>query len=591
MQSRSIYSISFFLAIIIQPLAQSLAQDSLKRELIVLQKKTNLSEDSLQEKINKLQIKFGFTTDSIHLLKQTDSQENKFKSIQSKINTSANGIQSKINTPLDSVNMKLESAKRKWQSKLDSLKQGGAVTEVKKYQQKLDSLEKLPEQQYAKLLAVQVKLKNGLANSTDKLLDSLQVIKGKANSKLAEVNNATSSVGIGSLSKDIKTELPTTLGNSQLPGNLGLKSVLPQMPGVNNPISGSTNIPNPRSGNPINTNAKLPGIQNLNSSLPTMPKEVKEITNGINEATIATKEIRGASKQANQYTKEAKAIKEEGLDNTKKIPELIEKQASNIKEVNAFEGQKAAVEKEMKLQKELIEKYKNEKAIKEEMDKKVKEMANDKITQFQIKVDASMKDLKKYKKKFSDVQDMRNLPKWTPNPMKGLSWRERVVPGLTLETISKNKTWIELAPQFYFKLNGSWSAGVGWVYRFSMDADKFTFDDFGNLNGQKIFAQYHAFKGFFLRTEIEHTRWKNWATGLDKDYRVDLYIMTIGLGKSFSFTEKIKGNIQTLYHYSWQSLDPYPSVIEIRFGFDFSLKPKKREPWKTKLKELEKLAN
>jgi hypothetical protein len=52
-----------------------------------------------------------------------------------------------------------------------------------------------------------------------------------------------------------------------------------------------------------------------------------------------------------------------------------------------------------------------------------------------------MRDLNKYKRKFSDVQDLRDLPKRAPNPMKGLGWRERLVPGLTLQTIVKTKTW------------------------------------------------------------------------------------------------------------------------------------------------------
>jgi uncharacterized coiled-coil DUF342 family protein len=595
--------IFFFLLMVglSQAWAQSPVTDSSKKKLTPPQERAKLSADSLrlmqkadslQKRFDRLQSKLGFSTDSIRLLKEADSLGNKFNSFQNKINTSASSSNGKINSPMDSVNQKLESTKKKWQSKLDSLKQGGAATEVKKYEQKLDSLEKFPQQQYDKLMAAQEKLKSKAFKNPQKLQDSLQSIKGEANEKLAEINKVADKVGIGALGKDIKTGIPDGINTNQLTENLGLKNGLPQLPGANNPLGGSTAMPNVSGiGNPVGTSQKIPSLpagQTGLGGLPSLPNEAKDITNGINEATKVTKEIGEVSKQANQYTKEAKAVKEEGLENAKKIPELIEKQADNITEIKSLEREKAAMEKEMKMQKELIEKYKNEQAIKEDMEKKVKEMANDKITEFQAKVDAPMKDLKKYQRKFSDVQDMRNLPKRASNPMKGLSWRERVVPGFSLQTILKTKTWLEINPQVYYKLNGSWSAGAGWVYRFSMDAGKLAFDDFGNLNGQIIFLQYHSFKGFFLRAEAEHVRWKPWAPQPDKDFKMDLYAAAIGIGKSFSFSEKLKGNVQTLYHYTWQSPDPYQSAIEIRFGLDFSLKPKKREAWKTKLRELER---
>ncbi len=603
MAKRDIHTFFFLLLLSqSQAWAQSPVTDSSKKKSTPLQERAKLSADSLrlmqkadslQERFDRLQSKLNFSTDSISLLKRADSLDNKFNSLQNKINASASGINNKINLPTDSISKKLESTKKKWQSKLDSLKQGGAATEEKKYQQKLDSLEKFPQQQYDKLIAAQEKLKSKVLKKTDKLQDSLQSIKGKANEKLAEINKVADKVGIGSLGKDVKTGIPGGINTNQLTGNLGLKNGLPSLPNATNPLGGAATLPNiPRASNPIGTSQKIPSLPTGQAGLgglPSMPNEVKDIAKGINEATKVTKEIGEVSKQANQYTKEVKAIKEEGLDNAKKIPELIEKQAGqHIGEIKMLEGQKAAMEKEMKMQKELVEKYMNEKAIKEEMEKKVKEMANDKITEFQAKVDAPMKDLKKYKRKFSDVQDLRNLPKRAPNPMKGLSWRERVVPGFSLQTILKNKTWLEINPQVYYKLNGSWSVGAGWVYRFSMDAGKFTFDDFGNLNGQTIFLQYHAFKGFFLRTELEHIRWKPWTVTTDQDLNRSIYAAAIGIGKSFSFSEKLKGNIQTLYHYTWQSQDPYPSTVEIRFGLDFSLKPKKKESWKAKLKELEK---
>lgn len=64
--------------------------------------------------------------------------------------------------------------------------------------------------------------------------------------------------------------------------------------------------------------------------------------------------------------------------------------------------------------------------------------------------------------------------------------------------------------------------------------------------------------------------------------------MAVGIGKSYAMSKFVKGNIQTLYHYTWSAYDPYRPLIEIRIGFTFSLKRVPRPEWKQKLKELTK---
>jgi hypothetical protein len=234
----------------------------------------------------------------------------------------------------------------------------------------------------------------------------------------------------------------------------------------------------------------------------------------------------------------------------------------------------------------LIEQYKEEKRIHEELKEKTKELATEKITQNQGKVNDAMKKIGKYKHKFSQVHDMRKLPKHAPNPMKEKSWRERVVPGLTFQTFSSNATWLEFDPQVYYKLSGSLSAGIGGMYRFSMNPGKLTFDDFGSMMGVKIFAQYHIVKGFFVRGEGQYVRWKPWDLKLtDPTYIDHTYVAAAGIGKSYQIAKKLKGNIQTLYHFHWEGMDPYKPKVMIRMGFDFSLKKREEKHWEKKLKE------
>jgi hypothetical protein len=237
----------------------------------------------------------------------------------------------------------------------------------------------------------------------------------------------------------------------------------------------------------------------------------------------------------------------------------------------------------------LIEQYKEEKRIKQELEEKSRELANDVVVQNQGKVDESMKKIGKYKHKFSEVQDMRNLPKRAPNPMKDLGWRQRLIPGFTFQTLNSTQVWLEFDPQLYYRLNGNWSVGAGGMYRFSMISEKITFDNFGSMYGAKLFTQYHAFKGFFLRSEVQYVTWKPWSLHpTDPDYRDKTYVAAVGIGKSYTLAKKIKGSAQTLYHFHWHGMDPYKPKILIRLGFDFSLAKKELRPWEKKLKETKK---
>lgn len=472
----------------------------------------------------------------------------------------------KFSTNKDSIRQKLSAEKIKLTKKIDSLKLTANLSETRKYQSKLDSLEKFPQHQYHKILKGQKRLWEKAQGSTAKTRDSLQVVAQYGQKKLNGINEVTTKTGLGTVGKGINPNLPTGVPSASFPENVNLKTFLPTAPAVGGPA----NVSNLALGNLL--------IQ--------LPKELSAISDNVGKIKAVGNDVKEFSTQAKEYSAQMKTINNDSLLDSEKIGKEIEKQAGSIAGLLSIEGNKAAMVTEIKRQQALIDQYKKEMAAKEEMEAKVKELANDQIATYKDKVDAPMNDLKKYKRKYSEVQDIRYLPKHPTNPMKGLSWRERVVPGFTFQTFSFQKSWLEFSPQVYYKMNARLSIGTGWIYRFSMDPGNVRFDDFGNLYGLKIFAHYGSFKGFFLRGELSNVNWKPWIANVDKNSRMNLLTSAIGLGKAFSFTNMLKGNMQALYHYTWKSPDPYPSAFEVRFGFDFSLQKKKETAaWKEKLKE------
>lgn len=478
---------------------------------------------------------------------------------------------SQFKSPLDSISDKIASLGKNLQQKLDSLKSNGYQSDS--LQQDLQNILNSPQQKLESLLGFRERFKMDVSKGLSRL-DTLQDLENILAEKADVVNKISTELRVGPLGKDLIPDVNSSVPDLSLPSGVVTdvdvnkdNPLLPQKPD-------------------LDLSAGIPGAD-LSSPLKQLTKRAEILTDKTSGLTDIAKNAADVAKKADEYKTDIGKVQEEGLLRSEKLDEVAESQALRIDELKAFKEQKAV--EELEAYKKLIEQYKNEKRIEEEMKAKVKELANDVIVQNSGKVNDTMKKISRYKRKFSDVPDIRNLPRRAPNPLKGQSWRERVIPGIALQTLNNKKVWLELDPQVYYKLNGNWSAGIGGMYRFSMNPDKITFDDFGSMYGGKSFIQYNAFKAFFLRTEVQLVEWKPWRwTISDPRYIDKTYVGAIGLGKSYMVAKRVKGNAQTLYHWHWKGLDPYAPKIMIRLAFDFSLEKRKPRPWAEKLKALRK---
>ena len=518
--------------------------------------------------------------DSIPLLKRTDSLGMKTKALPSQVTTRTDSVSARITAPVDSVDTKLSALKISLQQRLDSLKAKGQPSEaLQKRLDSLNNLSQLPGDQYNKLLSLKQQLKDSISARVPGLA-SVNNVSDKTKSAVGEVNQVSTELGIGPLGKDLKPDI-----NAKLPETGVDLSGLPGSPGVNAEVP-KLNTEIPAVGTDVKQ--KIPSVKgnNLNGLV---PEEVGDIKDKIGTVSSTLNEAGTIMKEGEGYVKEVKTIQEEGLGRSEKIPELAEQQLMKIDEVAALQNERAASLGQMEEYKKLIEQYKEEKAIKADLEKRSREIANDAIIQNQAKVDASMNKLSKAKRKLSSAKEFSNLAQRAPNPMKGLSWRERVVPGFILYTFATDRVWLQLDPQINYKLNGNLSLGAGAMYRFSMNPGNITFRDFKSLYGTKVFAQYHAYKGFWLRAEGQHERWKPWHfQHKDPSYIDEVFVAAAGICKNYSVGKRIKGNAQTLYHFTWGEFDPYKPKIILRIGFDLSIVKKEVKPWEKKLKEIKK---
>lgn len=493
----------------------------------------------------------------VAILPLADSIPEKVNAVTDQVTGHMDSVGYDEGLPVDTLDEKIALVKRSFQARIDSLnaKGGGAA----KWQQKLDSLEQLPgvsSGKYQKLVTLQEQWEDKVDKKFPDL-NGASPSNQKLNEKVDAINEVSTELGVGPLGNDLNHDL-----------NLSL----PDLEAPRLPITDDLALEENALGTGMNDHLEGLAVDG-------------NLENKIDGADRAVKEAGGITKEVSAYSKDLKVIQEEGLRKSEKLPELAEQQALQVDEIQALQKQHNITRAEAEKYQKLIEQYKEEKRVLAEMEEKSKELANDVIMKNQGKVDESMKKIGKAKRKFPEVHDMRDLPRRVPNAMKGLGWRERLVPGFTFQTLNGTRLWLEFDPQVYYKLNAHWSVGAGGMYRFSMDPDKLTLADFGSMYGGKILAQYHAFKGFFIRSEIQYVVWEPWHLQKTDPDRVDkTYVGVAGIGKSYTFAKKIKGNAQVLYHHYWDGADPYKPKIMIRLGFDFSIKKREEEQWKKRVK-------
>lgn len=480
----------------------------------------------------------------------------------------ADSMYESISLPLDTVRSnKVKNIKRALKLRIDPLNSKRSLSSVT--QQKFDSLSNdlaLSQTKCHELPGLEQKISDHVEFKVPGC-DTLSSIENTIKERVNEIQSASKKLGVGPLEEDLKTNI-----NTPIPG-----------------ISTGNNIPELNTPD-VTSNLPNGSVGDLRNPTGQLPSEVRDLQSKADQLSEVAQQAGELSKNVDEYGNEIKTIKEEGLTKSEKLPDLAEKQLAEIEEVKAIQNEIApAINKEEEYRK-LIEQYKNEKKIEAELKEKARDQATDLFVKHKGKVDDTMKKITKYSRKFPQVQDMRELPKRVPNPLKELSWRERLVPGLSVSTLTYNTSWLEIDPQVYYRIHSRWSAGVGGMYRFSVDPKKVRFDDFNHLKGGKVFVQYRAFKSFFLQAEGQYVSWKPWdMKAIDPDFTEQTYVAAAGIGKSFNITRKLKGNATTLYHHHWNGSDPYRSKVLIRIGIDLSLKKKEVKPWELKVKELKKV--
>ncbi|MCE7864718.1 MAG: hypothetical protein DYG99_14345 [Bacteroidetes bacterium CHB5] len=446
----------------------------------------------------------------------------------------------KADTLLTSKIQKADSVTSAFQSRADSVKadyqkQISTINNARtKVQQKIDSLNKLqiPTQR----LTQQLDSLNHLQT------EKLQVATTKINNLKTKVTQSLNAI-----------QLPTEL---QGPVNNLKQSINGfELPAINaqNLSIGNVDIPNL-------TNAQLPTLTDQIKLDPNLKNFSSELT-----------QLNGLGNNLGTYVQDVKQLTQGNLNEIKSVDKLIENKVWGIEGMEQLQEGKP-----------LMDKTKPDSAALAIMAKEqLLNAAQDHFAGKEAVLQQAMNKMSKLKNRYSEVKSLSELPNRLPNPLQGKPFIERLVPGVSFQIQKSLFLLIDVNPTMLYKIRPRLSAGAGWNERLPFDGWKI---QGGNerVYGPRMVVQFLWTKGitFRLQPEVMNTTIPPLlagSLGLDPSYRKWITSVFAGIKKEFTIYKSIKGNSELLYNFrDKDGMSPYADKVNVRFGFEFPMKKRKK---------------
>lgn len=455
-----------------------------------------------------------------------------------------NTLTSKVTLLQDSLNIslhksKVDSVREKLSHTIDSLHQLQLPTE--RYTRLLDSLNQIPN------------------NKVNKANEKVAAVQSKVNAVQEKVNSPANKV---EQKVNVKLNLMKSEGGegANLPGNVNLPGM--DAPGVTG-VDGSLPSTDLSLGQPGIGGVGGTDIPDLKGELPALDE-----LNGIQEQFGKVGE---ATNQIGGYSEDLKNISSGNLGEVKQVPEKLESEAVKIGDAGVLSEKS----QELDGYKEMIASGGDKEAMKQQALQQAPKLAKNHFKGQEAALQEAINKVNSYKKKYTELTDLENIPKRKPNAMKDKPLIERVVPGITLQIQKSENVWLDYNPSLSYLISGRFVAGLGWNERIGI-TNHFGFTSTDRIYGPRTFLEVKIKKGFSVRADVEKmytfvppnvfsptdfggNRWGGSAF--------------IGMKKQYDFMKSIKGNFQFLYNfYDDHDNSPYTSRFNVRFGFEFPMK-------------------
>jgi hypothetical protein len=456
-----------------------------------------------------------WNTDSLTILSWSDSLK---QSISGKFASDSLGIRHKI----DSLE-RLQLPTEKYTRKLDSLtnKKAELLTEVNSKQDQLLAKTK------GKLEQWQDKVKSKLG------LDSLALHSG-----LSTPN----------------ANVPGMPGNTTIP-NLGGDLELPVLPALSaGDFQGADLSPDLSKFNESLSFGDLDGLNDIQGKL----GELGDVGDKLSEVTALTKDTDKAIESALGNVDEVKGVQDQlkQVDGVQQS-ELVEK-AKQLQDPDAMKEE-----------------------LKQQVQQQVQQQAVNHFAGKEEQLKQAMEKIAKYKQKYSSINSLSEIPKKRPNEMKGKPLVERLLPGIALQIQRKNDLLVDFNPYVGYRFTGRLTAGLGWNQRYAYNTGDHSFNARSRIFGPRAYGEFKVWKGFAPRAEVELMNTFVPPLGnppvTDAGKREWVWSAMVGLKKDYRFIKRVRGTAMIMFNlFNRHHKSPYVDVVNMRFGFEFPMKKKRK---------------
>jgi hypothetical protein len=510
-------------------------------------------------------------------------------SLQNKAQAKLDSLQQLKNEP--AIKQEIDSTVQKNRSKLDSLASSyrNPVDSTREaLEQKIDSLKRvqLPHEQYTKSL-------DSLANHyPEKLNTSISKAEQQGQQAVDDAKTAVSRkveevTGISSSEIEQSGIISDPLGEAEIP-NSGFSELQKELPKT--PELGLEGADLKEVGVPGNEQLKeVKADLTEKSGYGEIAENVTEVKSTANETLGKTKEavhyneveeklqeVNSYGEKLSAYEKEVANVKEGNFEGIEKKAE--EEVVANFEEIGTLQGQADGIKGEMQADVEELAKLQEEAYLKEQLKEKAVELASTEFAEHAAKLQEAQNSLNKYKSKYSALQSLRDAAKQKRSSLKGKGWRERIAPGFSFEFIPGDLLHLDIAPSLGYRFSKRLALHSGYLYRFTFDKPNTAFQWKGPTYGPKVFTTYMVKKGFYGILSYEALRTNVPRQLVFPETRRDwVYNGFAGVGKAYRVSKYLHGNMLFLYNVLYSAKTPYAKPYNIRMGFDFSLKKRKRD--------------
>lgn len=413
--------------------------------------------------------------------------------------------------------------------------------------------------------------KNGLQSKIDSL-SSLNLPADKYTAKLDSVNNKYNETvsSLNSRMEELKSNTVGKVQDLQLPSELqGQASALTQkIEDFRLPVK-DLNIPALDVNNPIaGMDIPLQNLDGLNTSVDLPIGKIGEV-NGL-------KDIQGLGDLSELTGKVGELQDLTNGSLPQQLPQSLETKAAEFAGVDKLKEQTGALDPLMN------QAPQNPDAMKDELVQQVKKHAVNHFAGKEEQLQKAMEQMSKLKQKYSSLNSLSEVGKKRRNAMHGKPFVERLVPGIALQVFRKGDNFnVDFGPYVGYRFTGRLTGGPGWVQRVAYGTKDNKFNAEARIYGPRLHAEYKLGKGFSPRVEGEIVNAfvppkflknaddfgsRQWVTGA-----------FAGLKKEFKLSKKVKGTSMVMIRLiNTDRKSPYPDVVNVRVGFEFPQKKKKK---------------